>query len=119
MFDKSVSGFGKGECHGCSTFGPAMLVDGQQWYPWVVLPPSEGSGRSFSLAAGTSQLFILPLQLLVLVRRLGRLHLALELRRPARDFGPPRLLLDARHFSAHATLPLQQLYVPLESCVRP
>ena len=59
MFDKSVSGFGKGECHGCSTFGPAMLVDGQQWYPWVVLPPSEGEHQRFSLAANTSQPFLM------------------------------------------------------------
>ena len=57
-FDKSVSGFGKAECHGCSTFGPAMLVDGQQWYPWVILPP-RSEGRSFSLAAGMSQPFLM------------------------------------------------------------
>ena len=56
-FDKHVSGFSKGECHGCSTFGPAMLVDGQEWYPWVVLP-SHDSQQTFALAGDTSQPFL-------------------------------------------------------------
>eukprot|EP00038_Savillea_parva_P014573 m.216526 g.216526 ORF g.216526 m.216526 type:complete len:717 (+) comp28403_c0_seq1:25-2175(+) len=56
-YDKSVMGFAKGECQGCSTFGPAITVGHQEWYPYVVLdPPSDSPQQvSFEVAPGKAQ----------------------------------------------------------------
>ena len=52
-YDKSVVGLGDGECQGCSNFGPALNVDGQVWFPYVVLPSVERA--KFELRPNTAQ----------------------------------------------------------------